>query len=145
MKLLQKYNEYEKARSELIADMRKLRNEILSYIEDNELHQYVHYEVFSGEYDAYPNDDEFHMYVDAGGLVFLFSRPDPYDDFDYTWSFTCHPHWEGLSVEDIVSDIIKQSKDLFDLHRKKAIQLIKRQAEDLGISVSEVIECTNQK
>jgi len=138
--LLQKYNEYAKARSELIADMRKLRDEILSYIEDNELHHVFHYEIFSDEYDFYPNDDEFHVGVEGGSLVFLFSRPDPYDDYEYTWSFTYQPHWEGLSVEEIVEDIVKQSKALFDLQRERAIKEIKRRADELGISVGEVIK-----
>ena len=137
MNLLQKYNEYEKARSELIADMRKLRNEILSYIEDNEMRHAFHYEIFPDEYDLYPNDDEFDIGVEGGCLVFYFSVLDRYDDYECTWSFTYQPHWKELSVEEIVADIVNQSKELFDLQRKRAIDEIKRQAEELGISVSE--------
>ena len=140
MNLLQKYNEYAKARSEIIADMRKLRNEILSYIDDNELHHNFHYEIFPDEHDFYPNDDDFDITISRGSLVFLFSRPDPYDDFDYNWSFTYQPHWDGLSVEEIVADIVKQSKALFDSQRKRAIDEIKRQADELGISIGEVIK-----
>ena len=137
MNLLQKYNEYKNVRSELIADMRKLRNEILSYIDDNELHHNFHYEIFPDEHDFYPNDDEFDITISRGSLVFHFNRIDDWDDHGYTWSFTYQPHWEGLSVEEIVQDIVKQSKELYLLQRERSIKEIKRQADELGISVGE--------
>ena len=135
--LLQKYNEYESARSELIADMRKLRNEISEYIVDNDLECEINCGAFDGKYDSSPNDDSFHISILGGNVFFHFSKPDPYDDYEYTWSFTYQPNWEGLSVEEIVQDIVKQSKELFDSQRKRAIDEVKFRAEELGISVSE--------
>jgi len=136
MNLLQKYNEYAKARSELIASMRKLRNEISEYIDNNGLEDEIHHEVFGGEYDPYPNEDEFVINITGGELVFHFSRPDAFDGFDYNWIFEYQPRWEGLSVEEIVADIVKQSKNIHDLQRKQAIDEVKLRAEELGINIS---------
>ena len=136
MNLLQKYNEYENARSELIADMRKLRNEISDYIDSNELEDEIHYSVFCCDCDPKPDENSFDVNILGGNLFFDFSRSYAYDDFDYNWVFTYQPHWGGLSVEEIVADIVKQSKNIHDLQRKQAIDEVKIRAEELGISVS---------
>lgn len=138
MNLLQKYNEYEKARSELIEDMRKLRNEIVAYIDsDHKLFRQTNFSIIDCTYDLYPNDDSIDIKIVGGNIEFSFIEKCLIDDFDQSWTFTYQPHWEGLSVEEIVADIVKQSKALFDLQRKRAIDEIKRQAEELGISVGE--------
>jgi len=136
MSLLQKYNEYEKARSELIADMRKLRNEISDYIDNNGLEDEIHYDLLDCGYDPYPNEDKFDIKILGNNVVFEFYMVDVRYGFDDEWIFTYQPHWDGLSVEEIVSDIVKQSKALFDSQRERAIKEIKRRADELGISVS---------
>ena len=136
--LLQKYNEYANARSELIEYMRKLRNEISEHIDNNGLEDEINYKVFHGDHDPYPNEDEFDINILGGNVVFHFSRIDVWDDFEYSWTFEYQPQWEGLSVEEIVQDIVKQSKELYLLQRERSIKEIKRQAEELGISAGEV-------
>jgi hypothetical protein len=61
--------------------------------------------------------------------------PDPYDDYEETWTITAS--YIDMEDKDIIEDFIKRIGVQYGRDKQRSVELLKREAEDLGYDLVE--------